>query len=174
MKNTNHLTEKSILEILKEIEEVPQKYRKAITNNGGGFVNHNIYWSVMSPNPDNKERLPGGNLLSDINKYFGNFSQFVDIFTKEALTLFGSGYVWLSRNPSVSGKLLVTTTANQDSPISQKLQPILVLDVWEHAYYLKYQNRRPEHVSEWWKVVDWNIVEKLDNWWKDTPQHDEF
>ncbi|XP_067686425.1 superoxide dismutase [Mn]-like [Haliotis asinina] len=166
------LSSKSILDILTKINEVPEMYRNAIRNNGGGFVNHNLYWSVMAPSPDGEEHLPESDLLNDIQADFGNYTAFKQLFTREAAKLFGSGYVWLSRQPR-DGSLLVSTTANQDSPLSQGLLPILVLDVWEHAYYLKYQNRRPDHVSNWWRLVDWGVVAEIDIWWQKTV-HDEL
>ncbi|XP_064646977.1 superoxide dismutase [Mn/Fe]-like [Lineus longissimus] len=157
---------KNLVHILQHIEEVPLDHRKSIINNGGGFVNHNIYWAIMSPNPGKKERFPEGKLADDMNEAFGTYESFKEEFTGKALALFGSGYVWLSRKSTPKGStLVITTTANQDSPISDGLRPILVIDVWEHAYYLKHQNIRQKYVADWWMVVDWVQVSKLDEWW---------
>ncbi|XP_041478088.1 superoxide dismutase [Mn]-like [Lytechinus variegatus] len=164
----------SILNLLKHLDDIPPKYQRSIRNNGGGFVNHNIYWSTMAANRDNDIPMPSGDLLNQINATFGSFQEFKNQFTSQALTLFGSGYVWLSqRNPSSFygdneeelSRLIISTTANQDTPISDGHQPILVLDVWEHAYYLKHQNKRDNHIADWWKVVDWSAVANLKDWW---------
>ncbi|ELT98943.1 hypothetical protein CAPTEDRAFT_229194 [Capitella teleta] len=159
-----------ILEILKNLNKVPENFRNAIKNSGGGFVNHALYWACMSPNPTREIRQPTGALLQDIENEFGSFVKFSLKFTDRAVSLFGSGYVWLSRNPS-SGALIITTTVNQDSPISDGLHPILVIDVWEHSYYLKHQFRRHVYVADWWKVVDWENVEELDKWWREVGSY---
>ncbi|XP_071150597.1 superoxide dismutase [Mn/Fe]-like [Mytilus edulis] len=137
------------------------------------FVNHNLYWWIMSPNPDEEDRKPSSNLMTDIERSFGSFDKFKEAFTQKALSLFGSGYVWLSRQPK-DRMLIISTTANQDSPLSQGLCPILVIDVWEHAYYLKHKNKRPNHISDWWKLVDWKNVEELDSWFLKNKGHDEL
>ncbi|XP_076089229.1 superoxide dismutase [Mn/Fe]-like [Mytilus galloprovincialis] len=165
--------EESIQTILIAIEKIPQQYKSAIVNNGGGFVNHNLYWWIMSPNPDEEDRKPSSNLMTDIERSFGSFDKFKEAFTQKALSLFGSGYVWLSRQPK-DRMLIISTTANQDSPLSQGLCPILVIDVWEHAYYLKHKNKRPNHISDWWKLVDWKNVEELDSWFLKNKGHDEL
>lgn len=166
------LSQKSILTILQSVEKVPANYRRAIINQGGGFINHCIYWNGMSSNPSSEPRLPAGRLAQDINTYFGSYQAFQEKFTAQAKTLFGSGYVWLSRKPSdvsrtasASAELVITTTMNQDSPVSEGFHPILVLDVWEHAYYLKHQFRRAAYIQDWWQVVDWRAVAQLDQWW---------
>ncbi|OWF42083.1 uncharacterized protein LOC110461622 [Mizuhopecten yessoensis] len=176
VKESVSLAQKPILDILIGLDDVPEKYKSSIQNNGGGYVNHNFYWSVMSPNPNSDDREPINQLGDDIVQEFRNFSNFKAMFTKEALSLFGSGYVWLSRDPNENGKLVISKTTNQDSPLTDGFQPILVIDVWEHAYYLKHQNLRPKYVSDWWNLVDWSAVEELDNWWKGPNYgfHDEF
>jgi Fe-Mn family superoxide dismutase len=145
--------EKSIEEILIHLSEVPEDIRTAVRNHGGGHANHALFWSVMAPGAGG---LPQGALATAIEAAFGKFDTFKEKFETAAKTRFGSGWAWLSRKPD--GGLVVGSTANQDSPLSEGLTPILGLDVWEHAYYLKYQNRRPEYVSNWWNVVNWDEV----------------
>ncbi|XP_071496592.1 superoxide dismutase [Mn/Fe]-like [Diadema antillarum] len=176
----------SILKHLENLDDVPIRYRQGIRNNGGGYVNHNLYWSTMAANRENVTNQPTGHLLDEINKSFGSFNDFQKEFTEKALTLFGSGYVWLSRRPGYESKdvdedhdhdhsLVITMTTNQDTPISEGLLPILVLDVWEHAYYLKHQYRRAAYVSQWWRVVNWYAVEELADWWTGRKEgHDEL
>ncbi len=144
----------SIEDILKNIS----KQSVAVRNNGGGFYNHKLFWEIMSPNGGGE---PNGDLLNAINKDFGSFSVFKELFNKAAATRFGSGWAWLVNQ---GGKLVVTSTPNQDNPLMDlaevKGAPILGLDVWEHAYYLKYQNKRPEYIDAFWNVVDWDQVAK--------------
>jgi superoxide dismutase, Fe-Mn family len=148
------LAGKSIEEILKNISS----YSGAVRNNGGGFYNHNLFWEIMSPNGGGE---PKGDLLSAIRSGFGSYDAFKDEFSKAAATRFGSGWAWLVVK---DGKLVVSSTPNQDNPLMDvaevKGTPILGLDVWEHAYYLKYQNRRPEYISAFWNVIDWDEVSK--------------
>ena len=131
----------------------------AVRNNGGGFFNHSLFWSVMSPNGGG---VPSGDLLDAINLSFGSFEDFKDSFSKAAGTRFGSGWAWLCVNPG--GKLEVCSTANQDNPLMNGIgcegYPILGLDVWEHAYYLNYQNRRPDYISGFFNVINWDVVSK--------------
>jgi Fe-Mn family superoxide dismutase len=145
---------KSIEEILKNVSD-----KTAVRNNGGGFYNHNLFWSIMSPNGGGQ---PSGALAEAINKKFGSFDKFKEEFNNAAATRFGSGWAWLI--VTGNGEVAVTSTANQDNPLmdvaEQKGTPILGLDVWEHAYYLKYQNKRPDYVSEWWNVVNWEEVSR--------------
>ena len=122
-------------------------------NNGGGFYNHDLFWKVMAPKAGGK---PQGALATAVDAAFGDFDKFKDAFSKAGATRFGSGWAWLSVKSD--GGLTVTSTANQDSPLTEGLTPILGLDVWEHAYYLKYQNRRPEYIEAWWNVVNWDEV----------------
>jgi Fe-Mn family superoxide dismutase len=127
----------------------------AVRNNGGGFYNHGLFWQMMSPNGGG---TPGGDLGAALNSAFGSFDSFKDVFTKAAATRFGSGWAWLVLS---GGKLDVYSTANQDCPLSEGKTPLLALDVWEHAYYLKYQNRRAEYIGAWWNVVNWDYVASL-------------
>lgn len=147
-----NLAAKSIQDVLRDINSVPENIRTAVRNNGGGHANHSLFWQVMSPNGGGR---PAGALASAINSAFGGFDALKDEFTKAALGRFGSGWAWL-----VVGRtdLSVISTANQDSPLMDGLTPILGLDVWEHAYYLKYQNKRGDYVSAWWNVVNWPEV----------------
>ncbi|MBL7961025.1 superoxide dismutase, partial [bacterium] len=132
---------------------VPEDIRNAIRNNAGGHANHSFFWTVMGPKAGG---APKGDLADAINKKFSSFDNFKAEFAKAAATRFGSGWAWLCVDSK--GELIVTSTANQDSPLSDKLKPILGLDVWEHAYYLKYQNRRPDYVTAFWSVVNWDKV----------------
>jgi Fe-Mn family superoxide dismutase len=131
----------------------------AVRNNGGGFYNHKLYWSVMGPNAGGR---PEGELLEAINRDFGSFDEFQKQFSSAAATRFGSGWAWLLKN--ADGKLTVSSTPNQDNPLMDvaevKGSPLLGIDVWEHAYYLKYQNRRPEYIEAFWNVIDWSAVAK--------------
>lgn len=138
--------------LLKDLNAVPESIRTAVRNNGGGYVNHNLFWEVMAPNAGG---APEGDLATAINETFGSFAAFQEKFTAAAGTRFGSGWAWLSVK---DGKLVVSSTANQDNPLSEGATPILGLDVWEHAYYLNYQNRRPDYVKSWWNVVNWKAV----------------
>ena len=152
------LQEKSVEDLLKNLDAVPEAIRTAIRNNGGGHYNHSLFWQMMNPPSDGSGGEPKRNITSEINKNFGDFSKFKEEFTKVATTLFGSGWAWLVKDSN--GKLIVMSTPNQDSPISKGFQPLLGLDVWEHAYYLKYQNRRAEYIEAWWNVVNWSFVGK--------------
>lgn len=147
------LQEKSIEELLTSLELIPEEIRTIVRNNGGGHFNHSLFWNILGPN---KGGEPKGILLDKINEAFGSFENFKNEFNKAAATRFGSGWAWLVVDEE--GKLKVLSTANQDTPLSAGLKPILGLDVWEHAYYLKYQNRRPDYISAWWNVIDWDIV----------------
>lgn len=163
----NTLTTQPLVRIMQKLDSVSEKFRTKIKNSMGGFVNHAIYWSVMSPNPNGTERFPVGRLLDEIEKTFGSYYAFKVQFSTAAVDVFGSGYVWLVRDSKApeGSQLSVVTTQNQDCPLSLGLDPLLVIDVWEHAYYLKHQFRRVEHVTEWWLVVDWEVVDKLDQFW---------
>lgn len=133
----------------------PENIRTAVRNNGGGHVNHSMFWTIMGPG---KGGQPGGKLAEAIKSTFGGFDQFKEKFNNAAATRFGSGWAWLVKDGA--GKLDIYSTANQDSPLMEGKFPVMGLDVWEHAYYLKYQNRRPEYIQAWWSVVDWEGVEK--------------
>ena len=149
------LQEKSVRELVEKLDTVPEEIRGAVRNNGGGYLNHTMFWNVMKKAEGQK---PEGELLEAINEKFGNFDEFKSVFAKAAATRFGSGWAWLVVK---DGKLDVVSTPNQDNPITDGLEPILGLDVWEHAYYLKYQNRRPEYIENWFNVVNWDEVSKL-------------
>lgn len=142
-----------IEEVLQRIDEVPQDKRQAVINSGGGYANHNLFWTILSPNGGGN---PDGELADAINDEFGSFDKFKEEFTAAAGGRFGSGWAWLSVDDS--GNLKVHSTKNQDSPYMEGLTPILGLDVWEHAYYLNYQNRRPDYISAFWNVVNWDQV----------------
>lgn len=146
---------KSIEEILRNIGKVPADKKTAIQNNGGGHANHSLFWTIMSPNGGG---APSGDLAAAINSKFGSFDEFKTKFAQAGATRFGSGWSWLVVKGD--GSLDVYSTANQDSPYMQGDTPILGLDVWEHAYYLHYQNRRPDYISAFWNVVNWGQVAK--------------
>jgi Fe-Mn family superoxide dismutase len=137
-----------------ECKKVPENIRTAIRNNGGGHANHTLFWEIMGPKAGGE---PSGALAQAINSTFNSFANFKEKFSAAATTRFGSGWAWLVLS---GGKLELYSTANQDSPLMQGHAPILGLDVWEHAYYLKYQNRRPEYITAWWNVVNWAEVAK--------------
>ena len=147
------LGEKTVEQLLSDLEAVPQDIRTAVRNNGGGHANHSLFWPCMAPGAGG---VPSGELASAIDSAFGSFEAFRETFAKAAATRFGSGWAWLCAGGD--GGLLVTSTANQDNPVSEGLKPLLGLDVWEHAYYLNYQNRRPDYVKAWWNVVNWAKV----------------
>jgi Fe-Mn family superoxide dismutase len=144
---------KTIQEVLSDIDSLPAEKQQAVINNGGGFANHSLFWTILSPNGGGN---PEGALADAINETFGSFDKFKEAFANAGATQFGSGWAWLSVDSD--GKLVVHSTANQDSPIMGGLTPILGLDVWEHAYYLNYQNRRPDYISAFWNVVNWSQV----------------
>jgi Fe-Mn family superoxide dismutase len=162
LKNLNAALEKApqffdwpLEKILVSLDQLPAEIRTAVKNNGGGVYNHNLYWDSMAPSHTSQ---PVGSLAKAIEATFGSFDQFKAEFEKAGLGRFGSGYAWLSVDPSK--KLVIHSTANQDCPLQENLTPILVVDVWEHAYYLKYQNRRAEYLSSWWPLVDWQVAEE--------------
>ncbi len=140
-------------ELLAKIDRVPESIRTVVRNNGGGFVNHNLFWKVMAPNAGG---APTGKLAAAIDKAFGSFDAFKEKFTVAATTRFGSGWAWLVLKKD--GSLEVYSTPNQDSPLMTGDTPLLGLDVWEHAYYLKYQNRRPEYIANFYNVINWPAV----------------
>jgi Fe-Mn family superoxide dismutase len=148
------LQKKAVWDLIRDLDSVPQDIRTAVRNNGGGHANHSMFWESMSPKGGGE---PGGKLGEAIKSTFGSFEAFKEQFTKAAIGQFGSGWAWLVLKPD--GSLAVTSTANQDNPISSGMVPLLGVDVWEHAYYLKYQNRRPDYLAAWWNVVNWPYVE---------------
>jgi len=146
------LASKTVEALISDLNAVPENIRTAVRNNGGGHANHSLFWTIMKPRGGGE---PSGDLAAAIRSAFGGFNQFREQFTKAALGRFGSGWAWLSVD---HGKLIIESTPNQDSPLMEGRIPILGLDVWEHAYYLKYQNRRNEYVAAWWNVVNWDEV----------------
>jgi Fe-Mn family superoxide dismutase len=149
----DELASKSIEDLLANLDSLPDSIRTAVRNNGGGYANHSLFWSVMGPDGGGE---PSGELALAIASAFGTFDDFKAAFAKAAGTRFGSGWAWLYVDGS--DNLAVTSTPNQDTPLMEGGVPILGLDVWEHAYYLNYQNRRPDYVAAWWNVVNWNQV----------------
>ena len=149
------LQKKKIEEILKSLDSLPAEIKTAVRNNGGGHYNHSLFWEMMAPKSGGK---PSGEIAKAIEKGFGSFDSFVEKFSNAAITQFGSGWAWLVYS---KGKLEVTSTQNQDNPISQGKMPLLCVDVWEHAYYLKYQNRRAEYVKQFFNVINWKKAEEL-------------
>lgn len=145
--------DRGLEDLLRNINEVPEAVRTAVRNNGGGHHNHTLFWEVMAPGG---AKAPAGALADDINTTFGSFDAFKEQFTKAGATRFGSGWAWLVVNKA--GKLAVYSTANQDSPLMEGDTPILGMDVWEHAYYLKYQNRRPDYMGAFFSVINWDVV----------------
>jgi Fe-Mn family superoxide dismutase len=148
------LLSKSVEEVISNLDAVPEAARGAVRNNGGGHANHSLFWQILSPNGGGE---PTGALADAINNKFGSYESFKDEFAKAATTRFGSGWAWLSVS---NGELELSSTPNQDSPLMEGKTPILGLDVWEHAYYLKYQNRRPEYINAFFNVVNWTEVSK--------------
>ncbi len=143
----------SVEDLIKRLNEVPENIRTAVRNNGGGHLNHSDFWVTMTPGGS---KAPSGALASAIDQTFGSFDAFKAAFKDAGVKRFGSGWAWLVVDPS--GKLQVVSTANQDNPLTDGLRPILGNDVWEHAYYLKYQNKRPAYLDAWWNVVNWDVV----------------
>jgi Fe-Mn family superoxide dismutase len=151
----SELFNKTPIELVSNLAAIPDDIRTAVRNNGGGEVNHTIFWSIMGPNAGGQ---PTGQLAQAISSTFGSFENFKTQLGAAAAGRFGSGWAWLSMNPD--GSLIVESTANQDSPYSDGRYPVLGVDVWEHAYYLKYHNQRPAYVTAWWNVVNWDAVAK--------------
>ncbi|EDO1145067.1 superoxide dismutase [Listeria innocua] len=148
------LAEKPVEELVANLDSVPEDIRGTVRNHGGGHANHTLFWSILSPNGGG---APTGDLKSAIESEFGTFDDFKEKFNAAAAARFGSGWAWLVVN---NGKLEIVSTANQDSPLSDGKTPVLGLDVWEHAYYLKFQNRRPEYIDTFWNVVNWDEANK--------------
>ncbi|MBF2372792.1 superoxide dismutase [Listeria seeligeri] len=148
------LASKPVEELVAILDSVPEDIRGAVRNHGGGHANHTLFWSILSPNGGG---APTGNLKTAIESEFGTFDEFKEKFNAAAAARFGSGWAWLVVN---NGKLEIVSTANQDSPLSEGKTPVLGLDVWEHAYYLKFQNRRPEYIDTFWNVINWEEANK--------------
>ncbi|HLD01272.1 MAG TPA: superoxide dismutase [Patescibacteria group bacterium] len=149
-----NLGEKSIEEIMQSLDSVPEDIRIVVRNHGGGHYNHSMFWEMMSPK---KDQQPTGTLLDKIKHTFGDYKTFADQFSQAAVKVFGSGWQWLVYD---SGEVSLMSTPNQDSPLTQGKIPLLGLDVWEHAYYLQYYNKRPDYVEAWWHIVNWEDVAK--------------
>ena len=148
------LQSKSIEDLVKGISSVPEDIRTAVRNNGGGHLNHSMFWQIMGPNAGG---APTGAIGDAIKSSFGSFDSFKEQFAKAGVGRFGSGWAWVV---DAGGKLVIESTPNQDNPLMEGKKPVFGLDVWEHAYYLKYQNRRPDYIDAWWNVVNWNEVSK--------------
>ena len=158
LESVPNLAGKTVEELLaRNCGIVPENIRTAVRNNGGGHINHSMFWQIMAPKAGGQ---PSGRLAQALQSTFGSFDQFKDKFTAAALGRFGSGWAWLTAQ---NGKLDIYSTANQDSPVMEGKYPVMGLDVWEHAYYLKYQNRRAEYITAWWNVVNWAEIEKRFN-----------
>jgi Fe-Mn family superoxide dismutase len=147
------LAKKSLDDLLKNVSSLPEAVRTPIRNNGGGHWNHSMFWQIMAPKAGGE---PGGKLGQAITSTFGNFAKFREQFSAAGVGRFGSGWAWLI---NTGGKLSITSTPNQDNPLMDGQKAIMGLDVWEHAYYLKYQNRRPDYIQAWWNVVNWKEIE---------------
>jgi superoxide dismutase, Fe-Mn family len=151
------LAKKSLDDLMRSVNSVPEAVRTAIRNNGGGHWNHSMFWQIMAPRAGGE---PGGKLGDAIRSSFGDFAKFREQFSAAGTGRFGSGWAWLINS---GGKLSITSTPNQDNPLMEGQKAILGLDVWEHAYYLKYQNKRPDYINAWWNVVNWSEVDKRFN-----------
>lgn len=156
LESAPELASKSVEDLIADLNAVPESIRTAVRNNGGGHANHSLFWNTISPNGGG---APSGALAQAIDSELGGFDKFKESFAAAATTRFGSGWAWLAVGKD--GKLKVYSLPNQDSPIMEGDKPILGLDVWEHAYYLKYQNKRPDYIAAFWNVVDWNKVAEL-------------
>lgn len=154
LKDQPALAARSVEALISDLNSVPEGIRTAVRNNGGGHANHTLFWEIMKPGG---AKAPSGALADAINAAFGSFDAFKEKFTAAATTRFGSGWAWLTAG---GGKVEVSSTANQDSPLMEGKTPILGLDVWEHAYYVDYRNLRPKYIGEWWNVVNWDEVAK--------------
>lgn len=156
VKNLNDVlpnTNETVEEVLKKLTSLPESIQTKVKNNAGGHANHSLFWTVMSP----EKSTPSGKLLEALNSTFGSLEKFQELFSTAALGRFGSGWVWLVKDKET---LAIVDTANQDSPVTEGKTPILTLDVWEHAYYMKYQNMRVDYIKAWWNVVNWTEVAK--------------
>ena len=156
IKGKADLESKSIDELISDLKAVPEDIRIIVRNNGGGHANHSFFWTVIGPKAGGEAM---GEVASDIKKTFGSFDDFKEKFAQAATTRFGSGWAWLS--VAKDGKLEISSTANQDSPLMEGKTPLLVIDVWEHAYYLHYQNRRADYITAFWNVINWKKVERI-------------
>lgn len=155
LESAPELQEKSLEDLIANLDSVPESIRTAVRNNGGGHANHSLFWEIIGPNGGG---APTGDIAAAIDSELGGFDKFKEDFAKAATTRFGSGWAWLVVGKD--GKLSITSTPNQDSPLFEGLTPVLGLDVWEHAYYLKYQNKRPDYIGAFWNVINWDEVNK--------------
>ncbi|WP_339786512.1 superoxide dismutase [Paenibacillus sp. FSL R7-0313] len=155
LESTPELQEKSLEDLIANLDSVPEGIRTAVRNNGGGHANHSLFWEIIGPNGGG---APTGDIAAAIDSELGGFDKFKEDFAKAATTRFGSGWAWLVVGKD--GKLSITSTPNQDSPLFEGLTPVLGLDVWEHAYYLNYQNKRPDYIAAFWNVINWDEVNK--------------
>jgi Fe-Mn family superoxide dismutase len=169
LEKSPQLQDRSALWLLLNLDQVPESIRTAVRNNAGGHVNHSLLWRVMTPDG---QGTPKDELAKAIERNFGSFDKFRAKFAEAGAKLFGSGWVWLARERDKGGKLVVVTTNGHDNPLMQGLFPLLVNDVWEHAYYLKHQNRRPEYLDGWWSVVNWHEVARRFACAGHGPEHD--
>ena len=151
-----HLGEQSVESLISDMSKVPEDIRTVVRNNGGGHANHSLFWQLLSPNGGGE---PAGAVADAINKSFGSFDAFKAQFATAGMGRFGSGWAWLVANPD--GSVAIVSTPNQDTPVMDGGKPVFGVDVWEHAYYLKYQNRRPDYVTAWWNIVNWPKVAEL-------------
>jgi len=158
IKGKADLESKSVEELIANINAIPEDIRNVVRNNGGGHANHTFFWTIIGPNAGGQ---PQSKVAAAINEAFGSFDAFKEKFAQAATTRFGSGWAWLSVGKD--GKVEISSTANQDSPLMEGKAPLLGIDVWEHAYYLHYQNRRPDYIAAFWNVVNWQEVEKRFN-----------
>lgn len=154
------LKDKNLTDLLADLNQVPEDIRLAVRNNGGGHLNHSFFWEILAPVGSEATELPD-NLVNKINQDFGSLEAFKEAFKTEGLNRFGSGWVWLGLGEN--NKLQIISTANQDTPLGLRLKPILAVDLWEHAYYLKYQNRRAEYLDNIWQIVNWKKVAEIAN-----------
>jgi len=155
LKKCPHFEPSSVSSLLLNLKLVPTEIRADVRNNAGGHFNHSLFWRIMKKNGGGQ---PKGFVADEIKKTFGSFAEFQDIFNTSAKSVFGSGWVWLSIDEV--GKLIIMALPNQDSPLLYNAIPIMGLDVWEHAYYLQYQNKRPDYINAWWHVIDWDMIEE--------------
>ena len=158
LSNQADLQNLTIDTLLKDVSKLPDNIRQGIINNGGGHYNHSLFWDILKPNVQDEDNKPPLEFIDILTQEFNSFDEFKDLVVQTGLARFGSGWVWLVLDGS--NKLSVISTPNQDCPLSQNLTPVLGIDVWEHAYYLKYQNRRAEYLENIWHLIDWGVVEE--------------
>ena len=158
LQDFTEFNDSKIEDLLKNLEDLPEQIRRSVRNNGGGYYNHTLYWNIMTPGGSNK---PSGKLLEALINEFGTLEELKDIFTTEAIIRFGSGWAWISVD--ANNDIEVFSTPNQDNPLLLGQTPLIGIDVWEHAYYLNYQNKRPEYVKNWWNIINWDVATEIYN-----------